>query len=159
MQSAPPTRCPGSRWIRAPSSGTTHRAATLAPTYATDFTLAGTAALASAAELLGLLELHGGDAIASGIGAFLVGAYSAYFPEVSQDEAVRATAREAGKGLTTRCPLAAQDAPMTTSLIEGLGGESLLAMPLGPFAVPVLIARGLDGEVTFPAATDAWVAA
>jgi pimeloyl-ACP methyl ester carboxylesterase len=145
----------------------------LAPTYAPDVTLAGTAAIAPSADLLGLLEMHGGDAIASGIGAFLVNAYSAYYPDVSYDDAVRATARETGRDLATRCPLDPQDAPEMTSLIEGLHGESLLAMPvaealaarmaentpLGPFAVPVLIVQGLDDEVVFPAATDAWVAA
>jgi pimeloyl-ACP methyl ester carboxylesterase len=145
----------------------------LAPTYAPDITLVGTAAIAPAADLRGLLEMHGGDAVASGIGAFLVNAYSAYYPDVAYDEAVRETARETGRDLATRCPLDAQDAPEMTSLIEGLGGESLLARPLddalaarlaentpsGPFSVPVLIAQGLEDEVVFPAATDAWVAA
>ncbi|MDQ2655266.1 MAG: lipase family protein [Chloroflexota bacterium] len=145
----------------------------LAPIYAPDITLAGTVAIAPAADLRGLLEMHGGDAAASGIGAFLVNAYSAYYPEVSYDAAVRPTARETGRDLAMRCPLHAQDAPAMTSRIEGLGGESLLAMPLddalaarlaentpqGPFAVPVLIAQGLDDDVVFPSATDAWVAA
>ncbi len=145
----------------------------LAPTYAPDITLTGTVAIAPAADLLGLLEMHGGDAIASGIGAFLVNAYSAYYPDVSYDDAVRATARETGRDLAARCPLDPQDAPVMTSLIEELGGESLLAMPptaalagrlaentpLGPFSAPVVIAQGLNDEVVFPAATDAWVAA
>lgn len=147
--------------------------AMLAPTYAPDVSLEGTAAIAPAADLLGLLEMHGGDAVASGIGAFLVNAYSAYYPDVAYGDAVRAKARETGRDLAMRCPLDPRDAPALTSGIEALGGESLLAMPpdealaarlaentpLGPFAGPVLIAQGLDDEVVFPAATDAWAAA
>jgi pimeloyl-ACP methyl ester carboxylesterase len=145
----------------------------LAPTYAPDVTLAGTAAIAPAADLRGLLEMHGGDAIASGIGAFLVNAYSAYYPDVTYADAVRPAARMTGRDLATRCPLDSQDAPVMTSLIEGLDGDSLLVMPpvkalavrlaentpRGPFAGPVLIAQGLEDDVVFPAATDAWVAA
>jgi hypothetical protein len=145
----------------------------LAPTYAPDVTLVGTAAIAPAADLLGLLEMHGGDAVASGIGAFLVNAYSAYYPDVTYADAVRPAARVTGRDLATRCPLDSQDAPVMTSLIEGLDGESLLVMPpvkalavrlaentpRGPFAGPVLIAQGLEDDVVFPAATDAWVAA
>ena len=143
-----------------------------APTYAPDIALAGTVAIAPAADLSALLEMHGGDAIAAGIGAFLVNAYSAYYPEVAYDNAVRAAAHQTGRDLAARCPLDPQDAPELTALIEGLGGESLLAMPptaalaakltentpRGPFTAPVVIAQGLDDEVVFPAATDAWVA-
>ena len=143
----------------------------LAPAYAPDITLAGTVAIAPAADLLRLLEMHGGDAVASGIGAFLVNAYDRYYQDISYDEAVRIPAHQAGRDLATRCPLDPQDAPVITSLIEGLGGESLLETPLpralaarmaentprGPFSVPVLIAQGQADEVVFPAATDAFV--
>lgn len=145
----------------------------LAPDYAPEVTLAGAVAIAPAADLPGLLEMHGGDAVAAGIGAYLVSAYSAYYPEVSYDAAVRAAAHDTGRDLATRCPLDPQDAPAMAALIEGLGGESLLSMPpeqalaarlventpRGPFSAPVLIAQGLDDEVVFPAATEAWVAA
>ena len=40
------------------------------------------------------------------------------------------TFHQAGRDLATRCPLDPQDAPVITSLIEGLGGESLLETPL-----------------------------
>lgn len=147
--------------------------AMLAPDYAPDITLAGTVAIAPAADLLGLLEMHGGDAVASGIGAYLVNAYSAFYPEVTYDDAVRPVARKVGRDLATRCPLDQQDAPVMTALIEGLSGESLLIMPptqslatmlgentpLGPYATPVLIAQGLEDEVVFPTSTDAYVAA
>lgn len=146
--------------------------AIMAPGYAPDVVLAGTVAIAPAADLHGLLEMHGGDAIASGIGAYLVNAYSVFYPEVIYDDAVRTDSREIGRDLATRCPLDQQDAPVMTSLIEGLGGESLLTMPptneltarlaentpLGPFPGPVLIAQGLEDEVVFPTATDAYVA-
>jgi pimeloyl-ACP methyl ester carboxylesterase len=145
----------------------------LAPAYAPDITLAGTVAIAPAADLLRLLEMHGGDTVASGIGAFLVNAYARYYQDISYDEAVRIPAHQAGRDLATRCPLDPQDAPVIASLIEGLGGESLLETPLpralaarmsenmprGPFSVPVLIAQGQADEVVFPASTDAFVAA
>ena len=79
--------------------------AMLAPDYAPDVALAGTVAIAPAADLHGLLEMHGGDAIASGIGAFLVNAYSAFYREVIYDDAVRAEFHEIGRDLATRCPL------------------------------------------------------
>lgn len=147
--------------------------AMLAPTYAPDVTLSGAVAIAPAADLPGLLAMHGSDAVAASIGAYLVTAYSAYYPDVAFDDAVRALARETGRDLAARCPLDPLDAQEMTARIEGLGGESLLVMPpieplaarlaqntpVGPFAVPVAIAQGLDDEVVFPAATDAWVAA
>lgn len=143
----------------------------LAPAYAPDVSIAGTVAIAPAADLRALLELHGGDVIASGIGAYLVNAYSAYYPDVAYEDAVRATAHAAGQDLAARCPLDPQDASAIASLIEGLGGEPLLASPLsdplaarmeqntplGPFSAPVVIAQGLEDEVVLPAATDAYV--
>lgn len=147
--------------------------ATLAPNYAPDVPVVGAVAIAPAADLLTLLDMHGGDAIASGIGAYLVNAYSAFYPDVSYEEAVRAEARETGQDLATRCPLDPQDTPVMGSLIEALGGEPLLTMPptaglaarldentpVGPFSTPLVIAQGLADEVVYPEATDAWVAA
>lgn len=145
---------------------------TIAPDYAPDLTIAGTVAIAPAADLLNLLQLHGGDATAALIGAYLVNAYRAYDPGVSYDAAVAGPAREIGRDLATRCLLDSQDAPVMASLIGDLGGESLLATPtstaladklaantpLGPFPAPVVIAQGLTDDVVLPAATNAWVA-
>jgi pimeloyl-ACP methyl ester carboxylesterase len=145
----------------------------LGPEYAPDLPIAGTVVIAPAADLLKLLEMHGGDAVASGLGAFLVSAYSTYYSDVSYDDAVRPGAREIGRDLTMRCPLDPQDAAVMGSLIEELGGEGLVVIPpvdalaarlaentpLGPFSTPVVIAQGLEDEVVLPASTDAWVAA
>ena len=147
-------------------------ATTIAPTYAPDLTVAGTVAIAPAADLLTLLQMHGGDATASLIGAFLANDYSTFSPDVVYDDAVRDTAREIGRDLASRCLLDPQDAPVMASLIGDLGGESLLATPtsaalaaklaantpLGPFPAPVVIAQGLTDDVVLPAATDAYVA-
>lgn len=145
----------------------------LAPNYAPDVEITGTVAIAPAADLVTLLEMHGGDAIVSPIGAYLANAYSTFYPDVSYDEAVPKEAREIGRELARRCPFDPQDAQVLGALIEQLGGESLLVIPptkalasrlgenipVGPFTTPVVIAQGLDDNIVFPAATDAWVAA
>jgi pimeloyl-ACP methyl ester carboxylesterase len=146
---------------------------TLGPDYAPDVTLVGVVAIAPAADLPGLLEMHSGDAIASGISAYLINAYEAFYPDVTYEEAVRTAARDTGRDLATRCPLDPQDAAAMGSLLEGLAGEPLLNLPptgvlaervaanspVGPFSIPVVVAQGLEDEVVFAASTDAWVAA
>lgn len=142
----------------------------LAPAYAPDVPLAGVAALAPAADALGLVdalyEVEGGSLFAS----YVVAAYAATYDDVRLGDLVPTGARVTVEELAGRCiadgealVAALTSVAFDMSLFVGSLGEGPLATrlaenePRGPFAMPVLLAQGGSDSLVRPDVQDAYV--
>lgn len=144
----------------------------LAPTYAPDVNLVGIAAVASGANLPGLVsnldDVAGGSIFAS----YIIQGYSDTYPDVRFDDYVRPTARILAREMASRCltepsvvfsaleALTINKSIWSTDPLTGAFGERLQEnVPSGPIQAPVLIGQGLGDTLVLPSAQEAYVKA
>ncbi|WP_138758985.1 lipase family protein [Modestobacter altitudinis] len=147
----------------------------LAPTYAPDVDVVGTAALSAASDPLGMAELvtsHPG-ALGASLGiSFVLAAYSRTYPDISladvtpaartlvEEAAARCTS-EPGTLVTVLTGVAvSRDTPMLVhDPAAGAVGRRLRQnVPLGPWAAPLFLAQGMADEVISPRLQDDYAA-
>ncbi|SDF00788.1 Uncharacterized membrane protein HdeD, DUF308 family [Blastococcus aurantiacus] len=147
----------------------------LAPTYAPDVDVVGTAALSAASDPLALAELvtdHPG-ALGASLGiSFVLAAYSWTYPDISMDD-VHPAARTLVEEAAARCTgdpgtlftvltgvAVSQDTPiLRADPSTGAVGRRLREnVPLGPWPAPLFIGQGTDDEVIVARLQDDYVA-
>lgn len=148
-------------------------AAILGQTYAPDVAISGVVAISPVTTLVTLLDRQRESSVAPMLAAFLATAYSSYYPELRYDTIVNPAALEPGRQLADRCPSEPLDGLEMALILGELGGEPLLTLPASeafrgrleenepdrPFAVPVVIAQGLEDVIVLPQVTAEFVAA
>ena len=147
----------------------------LAPTYAPDLDVVGTAALSAASDPLALAELvtdHPG-ALGASLGiSFVLAAYSWTYPDISMDD-VHPAARTLVEEAAARCTgdpgtlftvltgvAVSKDTPiLRADPATGAVGRRLREnVPQGPWAAPLFIGQGTDDEVIVARLQDDYVA-
>lgn len=147
----------------------------LAPTYAPDVDVVGTAALSAASDPLALAQLvtaHPG-ALGSSLGiSFVLAAYSWTYPDISLDD-VNPAARTLVEEAAARCTgdpgtlvtvltgvAISRDTPiLRADPATGAVGRRLREnVPLGPWPAPLFIGQGTDDEVIVARLQDDYVA-
>ncbi|SOD98683.1 lipase family protein [Blastococcus haudaquaticus] len=147
----------------------------LAPTYAPDVEVVGTAALSAASDPLGMAELvtsHPG-ALGASLGiSFVLAAYARTYPDISLDdvhpaartlveEAAARCTSEPGTILTILTGVAvSRDTPiLVADPATGAVGRRLREnIPLGPWPAPLFVAQGTTDEVIAARLQDDYVA-
>ncbi|HEY0186894.1 MAG TPA: lipase family protein [Cellulomonas sp.] len=148
----------------------------LAATYAPDLDVVGTAALSPASDPEAIAEsvLAHPEALGASLAvAYVVDAYTRYYPDLSFDAVVAPSARtlvreaaarctgQAGTLVTVLAGLAvSRDQPIVaTDALDGAFGDLLRAnTPTGPWSAPLLLAQGEDDEVIDIAINEQYVA-
>jgi uncharacterized membrane protein HdeD (DUF308 family)/acetyl esterase/lipase len=147
----------------------------LAPTYAPDLDVVGTAALSAASDPLGLARLvtdHPG-ALGASLGiSFVLAAYSRWYPDISLDD-VTPAARTLVEEAAARCTsepgtlvtvltgvAVSRDTPiLRRDPATGAVGRRLREIvALGPWSAPLFLAQGGSDEVISPRLQDGYVA-
>jgi hypothetical protein len=140
------------------------------PGYAPDVALSGIAALAPATDIARIMAMHGGDAAAARLGAFLAVAYSQYYPDVQFDNVVPTDRRAIARQLAELCQFDAKNVPAIQDLIRRLNGRPVFDPAVGAIGArlaenaptraigaPVVVIQGLGDQTVFPSVTDAFV--
>ena len=160
-------------WGHSQGGGAALWTGALADSYAPDVELAGVAALAPASNLPGLMEnlpeVTGGSLFAS----FVVGAYTAIYPDVTYREYVRPGAEVTVREMADRC-LAEPGAAVSVLSLLGLSrdpeifsedpttgpfGDRLTEnIPPATISAPLLLGQGAADQLVVPPAQDAFVA-
>lgn len=154
--------------------------AQIAPEYAPDVRILGTAALAPAGDLPAL----GSDLAAKGpigaiLAAYVLSAYDTNYRDVNLDEYVSTSGRTFVREIAARCPTAANGARRPETLVSvldliavsrdrplfdfdlttgALSDRLSQNVPTGPFPQPLFIGWGTSDEVIAPAVQDKYVA-
>ena len=147
----------------------------LAPTYAPDVDVVGTAALSAASDPLGLAQLvtdHPG-ALGASLGiSFVLAAYSRWYPDISLDD-VTPAARTLVEEAAARCTsepgtlvtvltgvAVSRDTPiLRNDPATGAVGRRLREnVALGPWSAPLFLAQGGADEVISPRLQDEYAA-
>ncbi|WP_336083902.1 lipase family protein [Nocardia sp. SSK8] len=146
----------------------------LAPSYAPDAHVLGVAAMAPAADIIGLTrhlpDVTGGSLFAS----FVAAAYTDTYPEVDFDTYITPQARTLVREMATRCladpstvafvvsalSIAHDRSIFRTDPTTGPFGAHLTAnIPTGPMSVPVLLAQGATDPLVEASIQDTYAAA
>jgi pimeloyl-ACP methyl ester carboxylesterase len=125
--------------------------------------VAGVAALAPASDLPGLVEEVRNTLEGRVLGAYILSAYSAIYPDVSFDHYVRPAARVIVRGAASRCLDIPEAAPsVVTAMLSrqpiyavnplggALGRRLAENTPTSSIRVPLLIAQGLNDHLVLP---------
>ncbi|MFF2082652.1 lipase family protein [Nocardia sp. NPDC058176] len=146
----------------------------LAPTYAPDVEVRAVAAVAPAADIIGLTrhlpDVTGGSVFAS----YVAAAYADTYPDVDLDTYIIPAARTLVREMSTRClsepgilasvlsalSISRDHSIFRTDPTTGPFGDRLTAnIPTGPMTVPVLLAQGSSDPLVEPTIQDAYAAA
>lgn len=146
----------------------------LAPTYAPDVGVRAVAAVAPAADIIGLTrhlpDVTGGSVFAS----YVAAAYAETYPDVSLDTYITPAARTLVREMATRClsepgilasvlsalSISKDHSIFRTDPTTGPFGVRLTAnIPTGSMTVPVLLAQGGSDPLVGPVIQDAYAAA
>lgn len=141
------------------------------PRYAPDVQLAGVAAFAPVTDIAQMIAMNGGNTAAAHLGAYLVEAYSQYYPDVWFDDVVAEADRSTARQLAGLCQFDPADFTAEERLTDSLFGRPVIAdpgagamnarmranVPDRPINVPVVIVQGLDDAVIIPMITDTFV--
>jgi pimeloyl-ACP methyl ester carboxylesterase len=141
----------------------------VAPRYAPELEIAGVAAIAPAADIKNILELN--VPVDRRLGPYLAASYSAFYPDVKFEEALRPEALDAGRQMIELCGFVPpEDAQRTSELTATFDGPALATetnaalekrleqnAAMKAIAAPVLIAQGLADTVVLPEATNTYV--
>ncbi len=137
------------------------------PSYAPDVRLSGIAAFAPASNMQRIMTEHGGDAAAGRLGAYLVAAYSQYYPDVHVDTAVPPDEQAIARRIADLCQFDPKDVPALQDLTRQLHGRPVIDPNAGTMGerlgqntitqvvgVPVLVVQGLDDVIVYPTIND-----
>lgn len=144
----------------------------IAPTYAPDVHVVGVAAISPASDLPALVTKVRTTLEGRVLGAYILSAYSEWYPDVSFDRYVLPAARVLVREMARRCldipeaipsvlvSIAARRDPFSANLLGGgLGARLRQNTPTGAIHAPLLIAQGLFDPLVVPSIQEAYVRA
>lgn len=141
----------------------------IAPTYAPEFRVVGTAALAPAADPPGLAAVLTSGRASAGLSVFVswvLVPYALAYDDVRLSDYVAPGARSIVREMTTRCPTepgvvvsviaalgVSEDRPLYPGDLTGgaLGRRLAENVPTGPYGAPVFVAWGSEDDIIPPA--------
>lgn len=145
----------------------------LAATYAPDAGVIGVAAMAPAADILGLVDWLPGVLGGSVFSSFVAAAYIEHYPDVSWEEHIIPSARTLVREMSGRClsepgvlasVLTALSIERDREIFRGnpatgaLGARFVENIPTGPIEVPVMIAQGGSDTLVAASVQDGYAA-
>ncbi len=133
----------------------------------------GAAAIAPASNMEKIMSMHVNDSAGARLGAYLITAYSQYYPDIKFDEVVPGPVRDIARGMADLCQFDPKDIPALQSFTKQASGTPIIPDPskgaLGrrlrenapteSIEIPVLIVQGTADEVVAPEVNDDYVSA